>query len=85
MHQLVAVSKSVVQHRYSRWRQRWPPNFGKSILIQYSIHIDMNFNYITMQYIKQIQKLVVISLNQDGVQNGCRKSAFSRLNSGCAR
>ena len=38
-----------------------------------------------MQYIKQIQTLVVIALNQDGVQNGRRKSAFSRLNSGCTR
>ena len=38
-----------------------------------------------MQHIKQIQKLVFIALNQDGVQNGRRKSAFSRLNIGCAR
>ena len=53
-------------------------------MIQYLIRIDINFNYITKQYIKQIQKLVVIALNQDGVQNGRRKSAFSSLNIGCA-
>ena len=37
-----------------------------------------------MQYIIQIQKLVDIALNQDGVKDGRRKSAFSRLNIDCA-
>ena len=48
--------------------------FGKSIFIQYLIRIDINFNYITMQYIKQTQQLVVSALNQDGVQDGHQNS-----------
>ena len=50
--------------------------------IHFDLLFDTNkyqFNYITMQNIIQIQNLIDIALNQDGVQDGRRKVHFRVL------